>query len=94
MVIKLDYYKARNYIVDREEFMITNSWGDKSYRMMSSTPILVNIEGTYVNASDIPNIVANRRHIMEVNRWLIELRNPQAQPGHPTVLNFVWDRSN
>ncbi len=94
MVIKLDYYKARNYIVEHEKFLTANGIGDKSYRMLSGTPILVNIEGTYVNASDIPNIVVNRGQIMEVNRWLIELRNPQAQPGHPTVLNFVWDRGN
>lgn len=93
MVIKLDYYKARNYIVNREKFMTTNGMGDKAYRMLTGTPIVVNVEGTYVKADDIPNLVTDRRYIMELNRWLIELRNPQTQPGHFTVLNFVWERS-
>lgn len=93
MVIKLDYYEARNYIVNREKFMMTNGMGDKAYRMLTGTPVVVNVEGTYVRADDIPNLMTDRRHIMEVNRWLLELRNPQLQTGHVTVLNFVWERS-
>lgn len=94
MIIKLDYDKARNYIVNREKFMTNNELGNKSYRMLTGTPVVVSVEGTYVKADDIPNIMADRRYLMEVNRWLIELRNPQVQTGHFTVLNFVWERSN
>ena len=59
-----------------------------SYKLIKGAPILVNVEGSYVEANDLPNLVVNRRHIIIVNQWLLELRNPIEKRASP--LHFKW----
>lgn len=87
MTIKLNYHKAKP--VDLKEYY--NKYTDtdrRTYRLLQGTPLIVNVEGTYIYVNDIPNILIDRRNIKDVDKWFSELRNPMNKGG--IVLNFVW----
>lgn len=99
MNIYLDYYKAN--IVDRDKFFKKYSLEKtdvngvpfrviQPYKMLQGTPLLVNVEGSYINANDIPELLVSRKYSKQVNDWLQELRNPTNAGGE--ILDFVWKR--
>lgn len=87
MTILLNYYKAK--LVDREEFLQEYS-AISGYKMLNGTPLIVNVEGSCVKASDIPELLVSRRYSKQVNDWLMELRNP-INVGK-IKLEFKWRR--
>lgn len=89
MIIKLDYYKAKKYIVDREEFMITNSWGDKTYKMGNGTPILVNVEGSYIDMTDLAKCVVRGKDAYTIERYASLVMATALSHG----ITFVWKRN-
>lgn len=88
MVIYLDYYKAK--IVDLKEYYETYDSNRQTYAMLKGAPLLVNVQGSYVKANDLPNLVVNKRFVIIVNQWLLELRNPIEKDGK--ALDFRWRR--
>lgn len=88
MVIKLDYYKAKEYIVDREEFMMINNMGDKTYKMMLGTPILVNVEGSYIDMADLAKCVVHGKDAFTIERYASFVRAQALSHG----ITFVWKR--
>jgi len=89
MVIKLDYRKAKKYIVNREEFMITNSWGDKTYKMGNGTPILVNVEGSYIDMKDLAKCVVRGKDAYTIERYASLVMATALSHG----ITFVWKRN-
>lgn len=87
MIIYLDYYKAN--IVNLKEFYETYDSNRQTYALLKGAPLLVNVQGSYVKANDLPNLVCNKRFVIIVNQWLLELRNP-IDKDNRKVLNFVW----
>ena len=92
MTIYLDYYKAKKLTVDLKEFYRKFDNPRTPYRLLQCAPLLVNVEGHYIEAKDLPNLVINRRFVPIVNQWLLELRNPLNEGGKGKILNFVWKR--
>lgn len=89
MTILLDYYKANT--VDLKDFYRKFDNPRTPYRLLQCAPLLVNVEGSYVKAFDIPELVVNRnwRVLSALNQWLLELKNPPNEPSKQ-VLNFRW----
>lgn len=88
MTIYLDYYKANK--VDLKEHYENYDNNRQTYNLLKGAPLLVNVQGSYINVNDLPNLIVNKRFVPIVNQWLIELRNPQPQSNHCTILNFKW----
>lgn len=88
MIIRLDYQKAKKYIVDREKFMITNSWGDKTYKMGTGTPILVNVEGSYIEMADLAKCVVRGKDAYTIERYASLVMATALSHG----ITFVWKR--
>lgn len=89
MTILLDYYRAN--IVDLKEYFDMYDNPRTPYKLLNGAPLLVNAQGSYVKAFDIPELVVNRsyRVLSAINQWLLELKNPPNEPSKQ-VLNFVW----
>lgn len=87
MVVILNYYKAHKE-VDLKEFYKKYDNPRAQYKLLQGAPLLVNVEGRYIEANDLPNLIVNRRFVPIVNQWLLELRNPLNAGG--TVLEFRW----
>lgn len=88
MIVYLNYYKAEK--VDRDKFFAKYDNPKASYKLLQGAPLLVNVEGSYVQAFDIPELITNRsfRVLSAVNRWLIDLKNPTNQGSE--VLEWKW----
>lgn len=89
MTIYLDYYKANK--VDLKEYYRKYDDPKSSYKLLNGAPLLVNVEGHYVKANDLPDLVCNRRFIPLVNKWIMELKNPSNVSSRGT-LDFKWKR--
>jgi hypothetical protein len=87
MTILLNYHKAKP--VDRAKFIETYT-AITGYRMLCGTPLLVSVEGTYIKANDIPELLVSRKYSKQVNDWLLELKNP-TNVGK-IKLEFKWRR--
>lgn len=87
MTVYLDYWKAE--LIDLRKHYETYDNPRSQYRLLQGAPLLVNVEGHYVRANDLPDLVVSRNKFF-VNQWLIELRNPPNNGG--IVLNFKWRR--
>lgn len=88
MVIKLDYQKAKKYIVNREEFMMINSGSDKTYKLMIGTPILVNVEGSYIDMKDLAKCVVRGKDAYTIERYASLVMATALSHG----ITFVWKR--
>ena len=86
MIIYLDYYKAN--IVDLKEYYETYDSNRQTYALLKGAPLLVNVQGSYIKANDLPNLVVNKRFVIVVNQWLLSLRSPIEKDGKP--LDFRW----
>lgn len=89
MIIKLDFHKAKKYIVDREEFMMINSASDKTYKMMNGAPILVNVEGSYIDMADLAKCVVRSKDAYTIERYVSLVRAMAPCQG----ITFVWKRN-
>ena len=87
MTIYLRYRPDK--VVDREKYLNTYS-ASTGYKMLQGTPLLVSVEGSYVKANDIPELLVSRKYAKQVNDWLLELRNP-TNVGR-TIIDFRWRR--
>lgn len=88
MTIYLDYYKAK--IVDRFKFYNTYSSNTGGYKLLKGSPLLVNVEGSYIRANDIPELLVSRKYAKQVNDWLAELKEPTNVGG--IIIDFRWRR--
>ena len=75
-------------VVDRFKFYETYSASTGVYKMLNGTPLLVNVDGSYVKAIDIPELIIYRKHLGIVNKWLQELKQPIEDGG--IILDFRW----
>lgn len=87
MTIYLRYRPDK--VVDREKYLNTYS-ASTGYKMLQGTPLLVSVEGSYIKANDIPELLVSRKHAKQVMDWLLELRNP-TNVGR-TIIDFRWRR--
>jgi hypothetical protein len=88
MTIYLDYYRAK--IVDLNEYYNKYDSNRTTYSLLKGAPLLVNVEGSYIDANALPNLVCNKRFVIIVNQYLLELRNPIDKSK--STLNFKWRR--
>lgn len=88
MTIYLNYYKSHKE-VDLKEFYKVYDNPRASYKLLQGAPLLVNVEGRYIEANDLPNLIINRCFVPIVNQWLLELRNP-SNVNDGEILNFKW----
>lgn len=96
-VVYLMYNKA--HPIDRKEFMAKYSCVTQSkfassatYTMLKGTPILINIEGTLIEAITLPEILKNRRDAEDVNRFVSCLKADKPDLSLPSQLQFRWSR--
>jgi len=91
MVVILNYYKAEK--VDRGKFFAKYDNTKLSYKLLQGAPLIVNVEGRYIKAFDIPDLIINRsqRVLSAVNKWLLELHNPPNVASKES-LEFRWRR--
>ena len=61
-----------------------------TYTMLKGTPILINIEGTLVEAITLPEILKNRRDADEVNKFVSCLKQSKPEINLPSQLHFKW----
>lgn len=89
MVVILNYYKANK--VDLKEYYRKYDNPRAQYKLLQGAPLLVNVQGSYVEAYNIPDLIVNKsqRVFSEVNKWLSELRNPSNVDGG-VILEFRW----
>ena len=76
-------------VVDRFKFYKTYS-ASNGYKMLNGTPLLVNVDGSYIRANDIPELLVSRKYAKQVNDWLAELKEPSNGGG--IIINFKWRR--
>jgi len=86
MTIYLNRYKAKT--VDLKEYYETYDNNRQTYKLLKGAPLLVNVQGSYVKADDLPKLVVNKRFIIIVNQFLLELINPTERKASP--LHFKW----
>lgn len=91
MIVLLDYYKAKT--VDLKEYYDIYDNHRASYKLLNGAPILVNAQGRYIKAFDIPELVVNRnqRVLSAVNKWIMELKSP-SNVTNMEILEFRWKR--
>lgn len=87
MTIYLRY--KHDKVVDREKYLSTYS-ASTGYKMLKGCPLLVNVEGSYVKANDIPSLLVSRKYAKQVMDWLQELKNPPNVGG--IIMEFKWRR--
>lgn len=95
IVVYLMYNKA--HPIDRKEFMAKYSNTAQSkfapsatYSMMKGTPILVNVEGTLIEADTLPEILKNRYNAEDVNKFMSCIKSDRPNAGLPSQLQFRW----
>ncbi len=90
MVVILNYWKEHKE-VDLKDYYRKYDNPRAQYKLLQGAPLLVNVEGHYLEAYDIPNLIVNRsqRVLSEVNKWLSELRMPSNVDGG-VILEFRW----
>lgn len=90
MVVKLDLAKAisRGLIIDRNKFFVEHDGSDTNYKLLAGTPLIICIEGHYINVDDLPNLVVDKRQGFVVNEWVASLK----RTGELIFLNYEWRR--
>ena len=93
--IYLLYNKAKP--IDRKAFMAKFTCNDNSkyayaqtYKMLVGTPILVNVEGTLIEASTLLDIIKNKRDYNIVNGYIASLKSSEYRL--PRQIKFKWSR--
>ncbi len=91
MVVLLNRRKAVKLgsIVDRETTLERYDNTDKYVTLLKGMPLLVNVDGSYVKAYDIPQLLHNKEQSVKVNDWLSELKRPI---GLGSPVTFMWVR--
>lgn len=87
MTVYLRYNKDK--IINRDEFLNAHT-SNSGYKMLNGTPIIVNIDGSYIKAIDIPDLLVSKKYAKQVNDWLAELKQPIGVSG--LYLEFAWRR--
>lgn len=91
MNIYLDYYKAvrEHKIVNRESFYA--KYGSRpGHKMLQGTPLVINIEGTYIKVDDLVDLITNRSLVPIVLKWMIATKQPIL--SNPPFTRFRWRR--
>lgn len=91
MRVYLDYHKAarENKIIDQKYFH-TKYDGKSGYKMLSGTPLIISIEGTYVKVGDLTSLVTNELQASAVNNWVSSTKQPLL--ADPPFIQFYWRR--
>lgn len=85
-IIYLDYYRA--HPVDRNQFFNDRDGSDQTYKMLQGTPLLVCVEGSYVDVNDLPNLVINKCQGFIVNQWVSNVK----KAVEPAFIEYRWRR--
>lgn len=87
--IYLDYYKAvrEHKIVNLKSFYEKYS-GKSSYKMISGTPLIINIEGAYVKVDDIIDLIIDRSLVPIALKWVRAIKQPLI--ADPPFIRFYW----
>ncbi len=87
MKIYLRYNKDK--VIDRDKFLNEHA-SNSGYKMLNGTPILVNVDGSYIKVTDIPDLLVSKKYAKQVNDWLAELKQPLKTSE--LNLEFRWRR--
>ena len=85
-IIYLDCYRA--HPVDRNRFFEDHDGSEIAYKMLKGTPLLVCVEGSYIDINDLPNLVVNKCQGFIVNQWVSNVKNG----AQPAFVSFQWMR--
>ena len=88
--VYLDYAKARDKLIDREEFIEKYQVEGDAYKMTSGTPIAICIEGSYILANDLLEVTPPRSRML-VSRYLMGLKLPSIDSEF-AIITFKWSR--
>lgn len=95
MTIYVDYYKARPFLVNRQEYIekyttrTYNMFGEISTTRYNAPHCLINVEGSYIEDNNLLQVVPYHNKMI-VNRFLMELKNPNND--YQTQMEFKWKR--
>ena len=93
MIFYLDYTKAKPLLIDVKEwyerYKNENSRKFSGYSMLQGTPMIVSIEGSYMECNDLLK-VCHKNDSGKINKWLSELRNPLENAVER--FTFRWNR--
>lgn len=91
MIVKLNLEKATRdgLIVDRSKFFDEFDNNSQTYKMLKGTPLLISVEGSYVNVNNLPNLVVNKHQGFIVNQWVSNI----TKGTPPDFITFVWRRT-
>lgn len=102
MIVYLNKNLQRVYRKSREDMLkayniqrntVNGSYGydiTQPYKLALGAPILVCIDGTYIDANDLVKLALNHR--TTVSKWVSELRNPDS--NNRQVIEFKWSRND
>lgn len=88
------YRQNREQMLNRYNISKNSINGDygygltQPYKLAVGAPILVCIDGTYIDANDLPVLALNNRN--EVSKWVSELRSPSLT--NTEAMNFKWNK--
>lgn len=85
-IIYLDYYRA--HPVDRNAFFNNHDGSDQTYKMLKGAPLLICVEGSYVEVRDLPNLVVNKCQGFIVNQWVANV----LKSVEPAFITYKWRR--
>jgi len=89
--VYLDYYKAvrEHKLIDIKSFYSTYN-GRSGYKMLTGTPLIVNVDGYYVKADDLTELTINRSLVPIVLKWISAVKYPLVQD--PPSIILKWRR--
>lgn len=84
--IYLDRYKIKS--VDREKFL-SKYESNRGYNMLVGTPIIISVEGTYVDINDLISAVHKSEYKHIVANWITAVKSL----GMAKDIEFKWYRA-
>ena len=91
MFVYLDYFKAvREHKIVNLKSYYAKYVNNSGYKMFSGTPLIINVEGTYVKVDDLIDLIINRPLVPKVIKWIIATKQPLI--SEPPFIIFCWRR--
>lgn len=83
--VYLNYSEAleRGSIVDYKEYMQQYDSGDNKMELLKGSPLIINVEGTYIYYEDLPYLVDKKMRLFTVS-----IHNQERH------IEYLWRRDN
>lgn len=92
ITLKFDKSKRREYAVDIKEFFekyqVKKDSISSGYKMLIGTPVLLNIEGTYITMENACKICKSSGPV--VSQYFLSLKHPECDESTDIYYNLIW----